>query len=699
VSFIGRVTDLSEDENKWVTLKTDALLNGNGKTVDKRMNVRLYLPKRTIMIEIGDSLLIRGMLSLPEGRRNPGGFDLKKYYHSNDITAYVSGNNVGSIKVLSSSNQQYIFSRIIKNAKHSLENRITALVSPESSRIARSLLLGNKNAVDDVLKDKFRNTGVIHILVISGLHVSFIIGILYIIGSLFRLKRNHLVYFILSGIMIYAVIIGWRTPITRAVIMASALLVGAISERRTIPLNSLGIAAVIILLIKPDELYQPGFHLSFFIVASIHFFTKKYLEKIPMPPPTGSLNRAIRWFLPFLLMISAANLMSIPLTAYFFNMITPLAFLINIIAIPLAGLLVSLGFTMLALSYVYLPLGLVLGSTFDLLTQLLLSVLSIFSGWPGMVISIPAFPIWMLILFIAAVFSLGYLDSFSGRIRSIIIMLIILNGLIWNRSFSFKGAEVTFLDVGQGDAAYIEDSFGKNIIIDSGQSNYGSKAGRYVVSPFLRSKGVNTIDYLLLTHQDSDHTGGAIYILENFQVDTLITSFSDSGSSTYLKVLSLAARKKVPRKKMKMGDVIKLGKYSSISILHPPPNFGLTSDNSKNNSSIVFKYNKGESSIMFTGDIESFAEKKLVNSGFNLKSNLLKVPHHGSSSSSSKIFIDAVSPAEAVISAGRRNLYGHPSEEVTERYIQSGITLRRTDIDKAIVMRTDGKTIENQTWK
>jgi len=699
VSFIGAVVEHSNERNRWATLETDALLLEDGKIVENRMNVRLYLPKYSIKLNIGDSLLVRGLLSLPTDRRNPGGFNLKRWYHSNGITAYMPRKSVTSIKVLSNSSQDFHISKFIKNIRVSLQSRLSMLVLPESSRIAESLLLGYRKSVDNALKEKFRNTGVIHILVISGLHISFIVGILYIIGSLVRLKRNHLIYFILFGITFYATIVGWRTPITRAVIMASVLLIAVISERKSVALNSLGIAALIILLIKPDELFQPGFQLSFLIVASILFFTNKYLDKLPLPSPTGIFSRIFRRFLQLLLLTTTANLMAIPLTAYHFNMITPFGFLINIIAVPLAGLLVSLGFTMLMLSYIYLPLGAVIGSTFDLLTKLLLSILSYFSDWSDMVISVQDFPIWILLLGIAFVFNLGYLDSARGRIKIFMILLLIITGLRFNEALSFKGAEITFLDVGQGDAAYIEDSFGKNILIDSGQSNYGSEAGRFVVGPFLRSKGVNTIDYLLLTHQDSDHTGGAIYILEHYQVDTLITGFSDSGSSTYLKVLAIAERKNIPRVKTKMGELITLGRYSSMRILHPSSAYGSNIPASNNNSSLVFKYTYGGSSILFTADIESSAEMKLVNSGYDLKSQLLKVPHHGSASSSSINFLSSVSPAEALISVGRYNPYGHPSEEVIERYDRSGITLRRTDVDMAIVMHVNGKAMENYNWR
>ena len=699
VSFIGKVVELSDDKNRWMTLETNALLSEDGNIIENRINVRLYLPKYSIKSRIGDSLLVRGLLSFPTNRRNPGGFNLKRWYHSNGITAYISRNSVASIKVLSNSENQNNIPKIINTVRASLKNRLSMLLLPKSLPIAESLLLGYTKSIDNNLKDKFRSTGVIHILVISGLHISFIVGILYIIGSLFRLKRNQLIYFILLGITVYATIVGWRTPITRAVIMASVLLIAVISERKSVALNSLGIAALIILLIKPDELYHPGFQLSFLIVASILFFTTKYLDKLPLPSPTGFFNRAVRWFLQLFLLTTAANLMAIPLTGYHFNMITPFGFLINIIVVPLAGLLVSLGFTMLLLSYVYFPLGAVIGLTFDLLTKLLLSLLSYFSNWSSMVVSVPEFPIWILLLCIAFVFSLGYSDSARGRIMILIIMLLIITGISLKRSLSFKGAEITFLDVGQGDAAYIEDSFGKNIIIDSGQSNYGSEAGRFVVGPFLRSKGINTIDYLLLTHQDSDHTGGAIYILENYQVDTLITGFSDSGSSTYLKVIAITDRKKVPRLKTKMGDLIPLGRYSSIRIFHPPSAYGSNTATSNNNSSLVFKYAYGESTILFTADIETSAELKLVNSGYNLKSQLLKVPHHGSSSSSSIDFLKSVSPNEALISVGRNNLYGHPSKKVINRYNKSGISIRRTDLDMAIVMRIKSKTVENYNWR
>lgn len=699
VSFVARVVDLSEDENRWVVLATDVLLSETGRVIENDMNIRLYLPKQSIKLQLGDSLLIRGILSLPTDERNPGGFNLKRWYHSLDITSYMSKKNVASFKVLSTSKQRNKIHNSILNIRNSLKKRLQLLVLPESMQLAESLLLGYSGSIDNLLKDKFRNSGVIHILVISGLHISFIAGILFLMGSLVRLKRKQLIYFILLGIICYATIVGWRTPVARSVIMASALLVGIISERKPVALNSLGIAALIILMISPKELYQPGFQLSFLIVASILFFNSKYSDKLPLPSPTGNINRIIRRIMQILLLTTAANLMAMPITAFHFNMITPFGFLINIIAVPLAGLLVSLGFTMLMLSYIYLPLGAVIGSAFDLLTNILLWLLSIFADSPSMVISVPDFPIWLFLLLITFVFSLGYLNSERGRVRTIMIILLIITGVSLNRSFVYKGAEVTFLDVGQGDAAYIEDSFGNNILIDSGQSNYGSEAGRYVIGPFLRSKGINMIDYLLLTHQDSDHTGGALYILNNFQVGTLITSYSDSGSMTYLNVISLAKRKNVPRIKTKMGDIINLGRYSSIQIMHPPSTFGSNIASSNNNSSLVFKFNYGESSILFTADIESSAELKLAESGYDLHSYLLKVPHHGSSSSSSLRFLEAVSPAIAVISVGMYNSYGHPTQEVIERYNQAGIIVRRTDTDMAVVMRADGNKIEDHQWR
>ena len=279
-----------------------------------------------------------------------------------------------------------------------------------------------------------------------------------------------------------------------------------------------------------------------------------------------------------------------------------------------------------------------------------------------------------------------------------IFTLMILNVFMWNKALHFRGIEVYFLDVGQGDAIFIDGFATKNILIDAGRKGFGKQAGKYIMSPFLLEKGIKKINYLMLSHQDADHVGGVKYLLQNFQVDSLVTSYFDSKSTSYLDALSAAVELGIPIKKVKMGDTIRLGVVSNLQVYNPAGSYAYSVLSSSNNLSIVMKFTYGYSTILFPGDIEFKAEKFLAESGFQINSNILKVPHHGSATSSTELFLDRVSPTEAVFSVGMNNPYHHPSEKILTRYRSLGINYYRTDYEGALLFRSDGRSISRQLW-
>ena len=279
-----------------------------------------------------------------------------------------------------------------------------------------------------------------------------------------------------------------------------------------------------------------------------------------------------------------------------------------------------------------------------------------------------------------------------------IFVLMTLNGFIWNKALHFRGIDVYFLDVGQGDAIFIDGFATKNILIDAGRKGFGTQAGKYIISPFLLEKGIKKIDYLLLSHQDADHVGGVKYLLQNFQVDSLVTSYNESKSPSYIDALSTAGELGIPVRKVKMGDIIRLGSFSNLQVYNPPASYAYSVLQSSNNLSIVMKSTYGYSTFLFPGDIDFKAETFLAESGFQINSEILKVPHHGSATSSSEIFLNRVGPEEAVISVGMNNPYNHPSEKILTRYHSLGINYYRTDIEGALLFRSNGRSISRESW-
>jgi len=373
VSFIGKVNKTNQYQQS-IDLNIDAIILENDSLLTERINLRVFLPDEIYKIEEGDSILVNGRISIPKGARNPGGFNFKSYYRFEGIDGYIRNRDLASVKVLSKgvSNYGNIFNRLHRSIQNLLEEHL----SKSNSSLINALLLGNRSGLSEDSKDLFLKNGVVHLLAVSGLHVGYIIGILFLTGSVLQLNRKGLVYLILIGIVFYAALLGWKTPITRAVIMGSILLLGGLTERRSVPLNSLGIAALLILVIKPYALLEIGFQLSFIAVGSILFFNMRYGDSIPLPNPVNLPKKLLRWVISYSLLTLYALIGILPLTLFYFNSFSTGVFLLNIIVIPYVGMLIALSIIAILFSYLYQPVGAIFFSALETLTNQLFALLS-----------------------------------------------------------------------------------------------------------------------------------------------------------------------------------------------------------------------------------------------------------------------------------------------------------------------------------
>jgi competence protein ComEC len=297
--------------------------------------------------------------------------------------------------------------------------------------------------------------------------------------------------------------------------------------------------------------------------------------------------------------------------------------------------------------------------------------------------------------------------AFAVLIVANIYVYFFSDGIFFERK-SFKSFEVTVLDVGQGDAIFVQFPDGKNILIDGGNKTFNFDPGQRVIEPFLRKKGVNKINAVLVTHPHNDHIGGIPYILENFEVGAVIDNGLNYGSEIYRRYLDVINRKGIRHIVVRAGNKIELSKDARIYVLHPTEPF-VKGDNDEdrygaghkvNNSSVVIKIQYGGNSFLFMGDAEKEAEDSMMKIYDTfLKSDWVKVGHHGSETSSSSGFVLKVKPTWAVISVGKYNKYNHPSDIVLRRYNLIGSRIHRTDEEGAGVFRSDGKNIEKVQWR
>ena len=281
-----------------------------------------------------------------------------------------------------------------------------------------------------------------------------------------------------------------------------------------------------------------------------------------------------------------------------------------------------------------------------------------------------------------------------SKSRLLIILLLLVCILIWVGVWqTSRILKVIFFDVGQGDAILVLFPHGGNMLIDGGERGKGER----VILPYLKKKGIRKIDTVVLTHAHSDHVGGLTAILETLPVGLVVESGFPHTTDIYMEFLELIHKKNIPYKMVRSGQELTGFSDVRIEFLNPPHPYLRGGGSDINNNSVVIRLSYGEVQFLFCADIEKTAEKEMLGYGNKLRSQVIKVPHHGSKTSSSLEFIKEVSPETAIISVGRRNRFGHPHSVIVEKYEKLGIKIYRTDMHGAITISTDGKGYKIKT--
>jgi competence protein ComEC len=460
-------------------------------------------------------------------------------------------------------------------------------------------------------------------------------------------------------------------------------------------LSAMAFSAFLILLQNPLQIFSAGFLLSFGAVLGIAVFLP-CLRKI-FPGKNPLLNA--------ILVSVSAMVATTPLILYFFYQFPAYSILVNLLILPFVTVLTLSSFIAGIVGVFYLPLGIFLigGSNYILKLYEVICRINdmlpfslITTGRPsGLLLSASAF---LLIAFVITSRRYQKKASLILLILSIVILFVPQRNV---------GLELTMLDMGQGEALFMENSSGTSYLIDGGSADI-SKAGRYRLLPFLKYQGVGRIDYAIITHSDKDHVSAVTELLEDGQikVERLLLPGIHPKDDNYLALEALARKKVISLGYINAGDRIKDGDMN-IYCLHPSEDFTVTSANSY---STVLSISYGSFDLLLTGDLEETGEKLLTDRlsrsyfrekyGFQPASDydVLKVAHHGSKYSSNKDFLSVVRPELSLISCGRDNWYGHPHPELLERLEAAGSGICITYLEGAITLRTDGRRLAVKKW-
>lgn len=546
-------------------------------------------------------------------------------------------------------------------------------------------------------------------LAVSGSHITYIISAFSILME----KKNKRITKILTIIFLifFMALTGFTASVVRASIMGILILTSGLVHRKSDTINNLGISSLIILICNPYTIIDAGFWLSFAGTMGIILLEEpinSYFQKFKI-----CKIKSISWIINSFTITFAANIIIIPIMAYMFSTFSMTFWISNILAAPVMEFVTIYGFLMYFISIFLLPLAKFLGIILNFSLNSLIKIAEITSLIPGSSIYIKT-PylleciIYYLILFLIFNWKrikeklennkiLEKIKKNSYKYISIILISIILTNTISNKIF--QEIKIYFVDVGQGDSTLIQTIEGKNILIDGGGSEFGSfDVGESILLPYLLDRRITTIDYLMISHFDSDHIGGVFAILENLEVKNIIISKQGETSENLKKFYEITNNKGIRTIIVKKGDIVEIDKYSHFEILFPKDN--LIEDNILNNNSIVARFNSLNFSILFTGDIEEIAEKRLCElySGTDkLEAFVLKVAHHGSKTSSTEEFLELVKPKIALIGVGKNNNFGHPNIDVIERLENMGSKIYRTDNCGEIIIRINREKLQIHT--
>lgn len=626
--------------------------------VRSKINDRWYKVRVTcnkdIKIFYGDMVKISGKLKVPQGKTNRFGFDYKEYLKSKGVLYTIFAKELYIIYPAKG------FLNMLNRFSYRLDYLISTSFDKELSSLIKGLILGNKSTIaEDIYKD-FQRSGLAHLLAVSGGNVGVLCAFVEVLHRrILRFYNRGTNLLIILVIIIFAIITGLSSSVLRASIMAIIYYLGKVVYRNPDTLNSLGISALFMLIINPLYLFDIGFQLSFLSVLSILIFYKpifNYLYEIKIPKNISSL----------VAVSIAAQILILPFLAYYFCEVSIISFLTNIIAVPLAGVLVPLGFAYympLLINFNIIPLK----ECIEVIVRVLIYI-SKFSHFKFSYVKIIFWDEKLMVAYyilILVIFYRKLIPRWAKKVSYLVVSILIVSFLI-QLSVNYNRPYISIIDVGQGDSALLKYK-GFSMLIDTGPVSDDFSALKRIVLPYLLKNNVSELDFLVLTHKHNDHIGDFDYLLNEIKVKYIITS-NDVYKENF---------EKLKGKRVLIVDSLRGFSYKDLKVYFLPP---IEEDE---NSSVVTKIVFGNFNMIFMGDASIESEDEYIKR-FKLKSEILRVGHHGSSTATSEEFLDSVSPKVAIISVGKNNMFGHPSQEVIDRLRSRGIKIFRTDLNGTI---------------
>ena len=611
-------------------------------------------------LQTGDAWQLQLKLKRNNGYQNLGGFDYEQwlFYKQIDATGYVRSSESNQ---LIEANQVNSIDRFRQKLRYSLQPFLQPL---DFGGVINALIIGDRSFIKDSNWVLFKATNTTHLSVISGLHIGLISGFVFLLAQFLwrrcqyccqRMPAQVLgAYFGLISAFLYALIAGFSIPTGRAFIMASVVFISLILRRHHNVWQLYGLALILVLANNPLSIFSVGFWLSFYVVGVIIYGVKQHQDK--------------SWLFRLLYIQLLISVATLPLIAWFFasgSLLSPVA---NLIAIPIFSFIIT-PLSLIGALLMLIGLSYPAELSFMVANQALAGL-----GYFLALLQQFEFNQWHytqtqtldLILFVLAVFIALSPKALKLRVSSVLILSSIL--FTPYEKIPKNRVIITILDVGQGLSQVVQTQ-NHTLLFDAG-ARYpsGFNLGESVIIPYLQAKQINTLDKVIISHADNDHIGGLIDVLQTFEAGEILTSTPDK--------ITQQSSHCYAGQQWRWDGVL-------FEILSPTQNTRLKG----NNASCVLKVSTDKFSVLLSADIEKKAEKQLIKyQKEKLNSDILISPHHGSKTSSTQAFLDAVSPSTVIVSSGFKNRFNHPAQQIVDRYKANNIKLINSNCAGQIVV-------------
>lgn len=679
-------------------LETDRIIK-DGTYLKTAGRLQVLILSGEAAIARGDRVRLTARVFVPNILGLPGEFDYKRYLMFRGISATARIKTVDELLLIRGGEQESILRRIDQQAEYLGKRIEQAVPQAERSSVLKALLLGDQNQIPEKLLRAYTRAGVNHILSISGFHIGIIV---YFIAQLFFLAASCSQYILLQvdlrrvilllslpAMVVYLLLTGASPATARSVIMLAAFVMALYVERESDLLNIILLAAITLVAINPPTLFDLSFQFSFLALWGIILIAPQIMLLF------NKINSTwLRTLLQFLAVSAAASIITAVPSLFFFGKASICGILANLLIVPLLGYgAVLTGFTALMILYIYPPVGYSLlnlaGELVGFSNRLIISL--------GELPTLTFYGITKvdMLLFVAALSIVTFVGSRFLKITAMLALPAIAIVLhLQSSSFADGRLHLTMLSVGQGESILIHLPNGNVMLLDGGGFLHETDKdfGERVLAPALLKMGVRRIDFMVMTHSHPDHAGGLPFIAENFQIGQFMEPVTGGSGAKYDLLKSLLAVKGITVRSLKAGEKIEPSPGVVFTVLSPfgGPALHPYNDQEENEESLVLQLHYGKTSALLTADAGIQAEERIMRNFKDISAGLLKVGHHGSKYSTSDAWLDRVAPDYALISAGRDNSFGLPSDRTIKALRNRGIQILRTDLDGTTVMSTDG---------